>query len=944
MKRLLISLSLFLCFYFSYSQSTNFNIKGVLEDTLGNPLIYSTVLLLDPDSTMVDFTRSELDGSFKFKDVSHGQYLIKSTFVGFIPRHTKVSSIDKKNVDLGVIIMNEMAAELMEIVIKAAKAQIKMRGDTIEYDVSTFKVPIGSTVEDLIRKLPGMEVDLDGTMRSDGKDVTEVTVDGKSFFGNNPKAATQNLPSESISKVQVFDKKSEEEEITGATSQSQEKTMNLQLKEDYKSGGFGRVIGGIGNEDRKELKGNFNRFNEKIQFSVVGVGNNTGRNGLSWDDYQDFLGSQSFNFDSNLEYGFGGGGHRFFFFGGGGNSLESSLQSIFFQGRQNSGFPENYNGGLNFNYDHNKLKITSVYYYNQAGLTSNTKTERDRFFQNFVQNEEVESDKHDISKGHRGEFTIEAELDSLHSFKVEFNSAIINRKKIYNGVSDLFRNNTLQNKGQVNNINLQSGHLGNGAIIFRKKFKKKGRRIGMNVSYLFTHLQDDSGQNSTTTFFDENGLMDSEVKLDQFNANIGDKTVFRANALFVEPLSKRLFFQSFLNHSQRKETGEREVLDRGDSSGDRVNEFLSRSTENNIDMNRIGTLLRYSHEGVNITTGLAYQKFNLSGSYRSVNESLFSGTVDRDFANIIPHIAVNYSPGRNMYLSLSYTRTATEPQIQELQPIVDNANPLFITEGNPGLTPEIGNNINGYMSRTFPASGIRLSVNGRFTIFDNFIGREETIDLQGITISKSINIEDGVQGNINFSINLPIIQNRFTTRWRFNTNISNLPAIVNDVRNNTDVVTLNPSLTISYTPNNDILLSINGFYRKSNTSYNINSSQDQTVVNQGFGMEFNAKLIAGFYFASRLDYNKFTNDRFQQNLSVPILNASIYRQFLKGNRAELRLAIYDAFDENVSLQQGTYGNGISQSLTNALGRYGMLSFTYNIKGLKTGVSKRRRFH
>ena len=944
MKKVFVSLLLVCSFLLSYSQSTNFDIKGVLEDTLGNPLIYSTVLLLDTDSTMVDFTRSELDGSFKFKKVDSGSYLVKSTFVGFIPNHTPVSSRGGRNVDLGTIQMKELASELMEIVIKAAKAQIKMRGDTIEYDVSTFKVPEGSTVEDLIRRLPGMEVDLDGSMRSDGREVTEVTVDGKSFFGANPKAATQNLPSESISKVQVFDRKSEEEEITGATSQTQEKTMNLELKEDFKSGGFGRIVAGIGNEDRKEIKGNFNRFNEKIQFSLVGVGNNTGRNGLSWDDYQDFLGSQSFNFDSNLEYGFGGGGgHRFFLFGNGGNSLESSIQSIFFQGRQNSGFPENYNGGANFNYDHNKLKISSVYYYNQAGLVSNTVTDRDRFFPNFVQNEEGSNDKDDISKGHRGEFTVEAELDSLHSIKFEFNAAVINQEKIYTGQSDLFRNSIFQSQGLVDNTNLQSGHLGNGAIIFRKKFKKKGRRIGLNASYLFTHLEDDRDQNSTTTFFDESGAISNSINLNQFNQNTGDKKVFKANALFVEPLSKKFFWQAFYNYSQRTETGEREVVDRTDNS-DIVNEFLTRTSENAIGMNRVGTSLRYSHDGVNITGGLAYQNFDLTGNYQSVNQNLFAGTVNRGFNNFIPHVSVNYTPGRNMYLSMGYTRSATEPQIQDLQPVVDNANPLFITEGNPDLTPQIGNGLNAYISRSFPASGIRLSLNGNITFFDNYIGREETIDEQGITSYSPINIEDGTQGNMWFSANLPIIQNKFTTRWTLNTNVSNLPAVVNGQMNNTDVLTLNPRLTVSYTPTNDLMLSVYGFYRNSNTSYDINSSQDQTVVNKGFGMEFNTKLIGGFYLASRLDYNKFTNDRFQQDLSVPILNASIYRQFLKGNKGELRLSIYDAFDENVSLQQGTYGNGVSQSLTNALGQYVMLSFTYNIKGLQSGVKKRRGFH
>ena len=257
---------------FSLQAQKTFTIKGVVEDTLHNSLISSTVLLLQKsDSTMVEFTRTELDGSFIFRKVPQGNYLVKTTYIGYIPLTVDASSIDGKNIDLGSLAMTELASELMEVVIKAAKAPIKMRGDTIEYDASTFQVPEGSSVEELLKRLPGIEIDQDGSISADGKSVDQVTVDGKKFFGSDPKAATKNLPAEGISKVQVFDTKTEEEKITGSTGEAQSKTMNLELKEEFKKGSFGRVTAGIGTESRAELKGNLNRFNEKIQFSVVAV-------------------------------------------------------------------------------------------------------------------------------------------------------------------------------------------------------------------------------------------------------------------------------------------------------------------------------------------------------------------------------------------------------------------------------------------------------------------------------------------------------------------------------------------------------------------------------------------------------------------------------------------------------------------------------------------------
>jgi hypothetical protein len=921
---------------FSATAQKGAKIEGILEDTLSNPLIHATVLLLEEsDSTMVEFTRSAMDGSFKFKDIESGNYLVKTTYLGYIPLHVPASTVDGQDVDLGLLKMEEMATELMEVVIKAAKAQIKMRGDTIEYDATTFKVPEGSSVEELLKRLPGMEVELDGTILSDGKTVSEVTVDGKSFFGNNPKAATENLPAESISKVQVFDKKSEEEEITGSTSESQDKTMNLELKEDYKSGGFGRLIAGVGTEDRAELKGNFNRFNEKIQFSLVGVGNNTGRNGLSWDDYQDFMGSQSFNFDDNGDYGFGGG-NRYFTFGGSGGGLESSIQNLFFSGG-NTGLPENYNGGINFNYDHKKTKFSSVYYYNQSGLLAQTNSLQDRFFQDFQQNGISNSIRDNLSKGHRMELQLEQEIDSLHTVKVKINGALLDQNNISNGSSNLSRDNELTNTTEYNNDKSTDGQLFNGIVLFRKKFEKKGRSMGLNASYLYTDLNDISIQQSLTSFFATPGTVAFEENLDQNNINLATKNHIKANALFVEPLSKRFFWQTFYNFSNRQEEGVRDVSDRADGQI-LTNIELSRLFTNTINANRLGSSLRYSHNGYNISAGLAYQVFDLGGDYRSEGGT-FNGVVDETFINIIPNLSINFSPVRNAYVDISFSRYATEPSIDDLQPIVDISNPLYIRVGNPDLTPEVVNAISGYVSRSYPASGVRFNFNGNFEFFNNRFSQSETVDENLKTTYQPINLNGGYNANFWASINVPIIKGKLTARANFSGNFDDRPTLVNNFENNTNTKSYRPSLRLNITPVDDVALYLSARFNNSNTTYDINTSQNQKVKNTTLAAEFNTKLAFGFYLNSNFDYNRYQNDRFDADEEIPILNASVYRQFLPGKKAELRLAIYDAFNENRGFRQGAFGNGISQSTTVTLGRYVMVSLTYNIKGLKSGVKK-----
>jgi len=922
---------------FSVSAQSDYKIKGIIEDTLGNSLIYSTVLLLEKsDSTMIDFTRSAMDGSFEFKDVAPGQHIVKTTYIGYLPLTVDASS-SGDDVDLGVMKMAEIAAELMEVVIRTAKAPMRMRGDTIEYDATTFKVPDGSSVEDLLRRLPGIEVESDGSINADGKSVDRVTVDGKSFFGSDPKAATKNLPAEGISKVQVFDSKTEEEEITGTVGESENKTMNLELKDDFKSGGFGKVTGGVGTEDRAELKGNYNRFNSKAQFSIVGVANNTGRNGLSWDDYQDFMGSQSFRFDSGGDYGFGGR-NRTYFFGGGDGGIEQSIQSIFFQGGNQNGFPENYNGGINYNYDNKKTQVSSVYYYNQSGRLSESRGNVDKFYNTFVQNEVFESTADDVAKGHRAEVKIEQKVDSLLTLKLDFNGAYINDFNSYDAVTVLARDEQRISSSTATNETRTQGDLLNARLLMRKKFMKNGRSMGANVSILSTSIQDDWTQKSLLDIFNEDGENIDEILQNQINDDFKDKLLFKANLLYVEPLSKKFFLQSFYNYRDRNETGERNVADRLD---DLIipNQSLSRTYNNDIIFNRFGSALRYTHDGVTVSAGLAYQLFDLQGSFTDGDVSSILGTVDKQFNNYIPHLSLNFSRIRNLYMNVSYNRAANEPQIEDLQPVVNNLNPQYIRSGNSQLIPEISNGVSFYSSKNYPLSDIRISVNGSYNWVENQFSTEETVDGNLITSVRPINFGTGTTSNGSTSISFPIRKNKFTVRARMFGRYNARKSLVNTIENNTSTFNLTPSLRLNITPSKDLSLYVDASYSRAKTSYDINESQNQTTENTQLGVELNSKLVAGFYVNSSLNVNLYRNERFNQAEDIPILNASIYRKFMPGDKAEIRFSVYDAFKQNIGFSQNAYGFAISQRTTDSLSRYFMLSMTYNIRGMKSDVRK-----
>jgi len=231
-KRFLLSF-LFLTPIFVFGQSGNVTIKGTVVDTVGNSLAFSSVLLLMPeDSALVTYTLADDKGVFSFKNVQGQAYPLKATFISYLPYQELITPTSEPILNLGDIALKPLIRELYEVVIRTEKAPISIKGDTIEYDTSKFKVPPGSAVEDLLRKLLGVEVMQDGTVRAQGEEVRQVTVDGKRSFGGDPKMATKKLGADAFKKVQIYNGKSEQAKLTGIDDGEREKSMNLDLKEE----------------------------------------------------------------------------------------------------------------------------------------------------------------------------------------------------------------------------------------------------------------------------------------------------------------------------------------------------------------------------------------------------------------------------------------------------------------------------------------------------------------------------------------------------------------------------------------------------------------------------------------------------------------------------------------------------------------------------------------
>ena len=907
------------------------NIRGLVTDTLDNPMIRATVMLLETDSTLIDYTQTDMDGSFGFKNQPAQACLVKLTYVGYIPRVIRIDKPEATN-DLGKIQLTEIATELMEVVIKAAKAPMKIFGDTIEYDISTFKVPEGSTVEDLLRRLPSIEVQRDGTVLSEGKVIAKVTVEGKEFFGGDPKTVTKNLPAEGVSKVQVFDHKSEEEMLTGIPSENDDKAMNIELKEEFRNGGFGKIVAGYGTEDRAELKGNYNIFNDKHQFSLVGVGNNTGRNGLGWDDYQDFMGSSSFDFFSQeLEYGFGGGGgfrHMISF--GGSNNLESQIQSAFFTGNY-GGYPKNASGGVNYNYDNNDNKAGARYFYNFSDNLNRSTRETTTYYQDFASNSSSQTENNDLFSGHRGELSLETKIDSLHTLLISTDLAYVNSKEQNESSAAALRDNDIRiTDSDVANQSDFGGKLVKTTALFRKSFVKPGRFLGVNMTYLYTDVNDDYETHSNITFYEASGAIDSVKQTDRFQKSIADKNQLSGNAMFSEPITKKWFLSAFYNINSTLQKGTVDVNDLVEEVL-APNDYLSREYENRILYQRVGSKLTFSSKGFTTALGAAYKRVGLTGNYASRGDSGYAGDVDHQFDSWLPYLSIGYRSMRTVRFYLTMTRDAQEPTIEQLLPIVDDRNPLNIVEGNPELSPKTQNSISLNMHYGIPVSGFRIFFRTSYDQVDNNIIQDQTVDENLITYSRPVNYKGGSNLNGNVGLAIPLWAEKLRANVRFSSSYTESFSLVNQVENTTQTTRYSPSGSIDFIPNDWLSIYLNGSSSWSSTMYSVNTSQDQLIVQNTIGADVNISFGHGLGLESSYDHTFYSNDRFGQNTSIPLINASIYWRLLKGRKGTIRLAAYDLLDKNIGFSQYAGGNFVSTSSTDSLARYFMLSFTYDMR-------------
>ncbi|MEM1120326.1 MAG: TonB-dependent receptor [Bacteroidota bacterium] len=912
MKSLQLTL-LFLCLFGTlYAQKIN--VQGTVTDTLNEPLVGATVMLLNAqDSVLTKFGITDDDGKFKLEKISPDDYILQISYLGYANLSQPILiSNQLKNNNLGAFKLLPESAVLEQIEVKADLMPLWMKKDTLEYNAAAFKTKPNADVEALLKKLPGVEVDRNGTIKAQGEKVSKVLVDGKEFFGNDPKIATKNLPADAVEKVQVFDKKSDIAEFSGIDDGKEAKTINLSLKEDKKQGYFGKVVAGGGNEDRYENKFNLNRFGQKIQFSALGMFNNTNQQGFSINDYLNMMGGLN-----NLLAG--GSGELSL------NSEDLGLPLDF--GQQNQGFTTTNAGGLNLNYELNsKTKIHTSYFYNGLNKTEAIAETQQNILgdNNFstIQN----ANKQQRNRGHRLNLNLTRKIDSFQTIKWRNNVGFTQNDSRRNSEQQTFNlAQILENQGRQNEVRDGANLRWNSNLVYLRKFRKKGRFFTANAAMERQNVDRQSNLLVFNEFFNPIFVRDSLFQ-DQFNDKIAIN--YGVGWTYTEPIGKAKYLSVNYLYKNFKDEVERSVFDKKENTAT-FNPRLSNHFQRDYLYHRAGLTYKWNAKKWKLNAGIDAQTANLKGVFKLQNNEL-----KRTFVNVLPKLFFTYDFKPTRTLRFDYRTSVQEPSLKQLQPIVDNSNPLILYVGNPELRPEYHHDFRLHFNTfdQFSSVSIFARLEGKFT--DHKILNAVSIDEQFRQQLRPVNFgeERRLDGYLSFGAPIKPIKSRVNLTTKYGRFYGNY--LVNNTANANDGANFSVDVNLSNKNTETIEWTLGYKWKDYQVNYPAEVQLNQSYSTAIFYADLSLNLTDSWTVSSIFDYTNYSNASFGDAIATAIWEASMDFHFLKNKKGTLSLIGRDLLNQNVGINRFNQANFLLDQRVTSLGRYFLLQFSYNLSGFR----------
>jgi hypothetical protein len=907
------------------AKAQNVTIEGtVMDSVLKKTLTSATVSIAKAtDSSLLNFTRADEDGFFRFKNIAPGKYLLSVSYVGYAPLWFGIKAGATPTLSLGNIYMKD-ASSLSEITVTARRPPVVINGDSIEFNSENFKTVPNAVVEDMLKKMPGIEVDKAGAITVNGKSVTKVYVNGKEFFTGDPKMATKNLPADAVDKIQIYDRKSDQAMFTGIDDGNEETAINIKTKKDRKQSTFGKINGSAGVPGRFDGQGNVNRINNDEQYSFIGTANNTNRQSFSNGDISNFSGGGG---------GRGGGGMTLNI-GGGGGGTDANAQGVANTFSLGGNYSNLLNSGkMDFNINSNasdveRNNISKSYTQN---LTPGNLFNRSSLSNSTTRNKQV-----------RLGMTIDNKVSETFSYKYTPSiSAQHNTSNSVSATTTMLPDGTLTNGTNSVSSNSSDAFSLSNTLLLRKKLQKKGRTISSTITQSFNNSMSDGSQFTDQLYY-TGGVKTKDSILDQKNNRKGNSQTYSANLVYTEPISKKslLEFNTFVNLNIGSTS--KKVYDKNSVTGvyDALNTRLTNEYNSEYTYSGAGMNYRLNQKKYNFSTGFSFQDAYLNGENTSAKTK-----IKHDFQDILPSANFVYNFSQTQNFRFNYRTSTSQPSITQLQPVLDQSNINNQSIGNPDLKRSYTNNINiSYFSTKILAQrNFFALLNAQFV--DNSIVNYDSILPSRVTLSRPVNVNGvyRVNGTLNYGFGVKKINSRFNfgLNGGFNNNVSYSNGILNTIT----VKSVGPSFTYTFNLDEVMDLNLTARHSYSTTNNAINKALNTNYVTRIYGADITNYFPFDLVVNQSLNYTINEGRAPGYNTAVPIWNASISKFFMKNKRAELKISAFDILNRNVGVSRNVSQNQIVDQSYNVINQYFLVGFTYSLQksGLAGGSAPKMTF-
>ncbi|HEX6429485.1 MAG TPA: outer membrane beta-barrel protein, partial [Niastella sp.] len=889
---------------------------STLDTASGYKLAQATIYVLRAkDSILINFTYARTDGTFSIDGLLAGNFILLITYPDYAD-YAESFKLDELHAvhDVGAVPLQLKSKLLQEVIVRGQVRAIRIKGDTTEYDARAYVIQPNDKVEDLVRQLPGLQVDKDGRITANGEAVTKVLVDGEEFFGDDPTLVTRNLRSDMVDKIQLYDKKSDQAAFTGIDDGVRIKTLNVKLKSDKNTGVFGKVEAGVGDAGFYQAQALYNKFKPGTKYAAYATAANTGKINLGMTE-NNKLGTTS-------------------------NAIQIGDAVVVpaaatddmdgFSGAFNGrGLPAALTGGLhydskwnknketiNVNYKAGSLDVTGVNtILNEQSLPAGVLTgNTSRYFDQSAFRQKMDA-------------MYQVNLDSFSSVKLATDATIKNMQAASNYEQITMRDGIILNTNKQSQDFNSEIALFNASGLYTKRFHRPGRTLSWNVAQVYARNKTDGYQKSTLVFYDPSGAVDSTQATNQYRKTDLLSSVLSSNITWSEPLSRSFSLvvnygvgvnRSYSDRRTYNESaaGKYDVLDTTYSNDYRFDQLA----------NQAGVFFTYKKEKHLFYFGTK----TASVGFRQVN--LFTDNAfQRNFVNWLPQASYQYRSSQQKNISVNYDGGTMQPTIDQLQPVRVNNDPLNVVLGNPGLKPSFINRLSLRSRFASPFSGRAINFRADYRFTSSAIVNSIYTTDNGKTTTRFVNLSSKIPSHLSMSsaVNLKIKPIDVSIELELISTISRRYTYVNNELNRLSANTYGASVQLQKFVHKKYNFSV---VVGPNYAVNKFSLQPQHNNNaRGFyasawGSVF---LPHKFQLGTDIGYNYTAATQSLAAQDQTIWNASVNKTFLKTDNLKLSFSVNDILSRNINFNRTVTVNEIIQSNINSIRRYFLLSVIWD---------------